>query len=66
MTNRNLGSQTSLRPTKLHGEIDRARLLRRLGKYKRLYRRPPWGRGLDWCRPYMAMMAELMDELEPR
>jgi hypothetical protein len=65
-TNRNLGSQTSLRPTKRRGELDRARLLRRLRKYKRLYRRPPWGRGLDWSRPYLAMMAELMDELEPR
>jgi hypothetical protein len=65
VTNRHLGSQTSLRPTR-RGELDRARLLRRLRKYKRLYRRRPWGRGLEWCRPYLAMMAELMDELEPR
>lgn len=66
VNNRSLGSQTSLRPTPRSGEIDRARLLRRLRRYKRLYRRRPWGRGLDWCRPYLAMMAELMDELEPR
>jgi hypothetical protein len=66
VTSRHLGSQTSLRPTPRHGELDRARLLRRLRKYKRLYRRPPWGSGLGWCRPYLAMMADLMDELEPR
>jgi hypothetical protein len=66
VNNRTLGSQTSLRPTKRRGEIDRARLLQRLRRYKRLYRRPPWGRGLGWCRPYMAMMDELMRELEPR
>ena len=66
VTNRHLGSQTSLRPTMRYGEIDRARLLRRFRKYKWLYRRRPWGRGLDWCRPYLAMMADLMDELRPR
>jgi hypothetical protein len=66
VNNRTLGSQTSLRPTKYRGELDRARLLRRLRKYKRLYRRRPWGRGLEWCHPYVAMMAQLMEELEPR
>ncbi len=66
VTNKTLGSQTSMRPTPRRGELDRARLLRRLRKYKRLYRRRPWGRGLDWCRPYLAMMGELMDDLEPR
>jgi hypothetical protein len=66
VTHRHLASQTSLRPTPRRGELDRARLLRRLRKYKRLYRRRPWGHGLEWCRPYLAMMAELTEELEPR
>ena len=66
VNNRTLGSQTSLRPTPRRGELDRARLLRRLRKHKRLYHRRPWGLGLEWSRPYLAMMADLMDELEPR
>jgi hypothetical protein len=66
VNNRTLGSQTSLRPTKRHGEIDRSRLLYRLRRYKTLYRRWRWQREPAWCRPYVAMMAELMDELEPR
>lgn len=64
--NRNLGSQTSLRPTKRRGELTAARLRRRLGRHKLLYRRPRWQRTPQWARPYVAMMAELMDELEPR
>lgn len=63
--NRSLGSQTSLRPTVRRGELTRARLLRRLARYKRLYRRRRWPREPDWARPYMALMADLMDELEP-
>lgn len=59
VANRNLGSSTVLR------RVERpADLLRRLGPYKRLYTRdlPP---ELAWARPYVAMMAELMDDLEP-
>lgn len=65
VNNRTLGSQTSLRPTARRGELTRARLLRRLARYKRLYRRRRWPPEPDWARPYMAMMADLMDELEP-
>jgi hypothetical protein len=66
VNNRTLGSQTSLRPATYLGELDRTRLLRRLRRYKRLYRRRRWQREPAWSRPYLAMMAELMDELEPR
>jgi hypothetical protein len=65
VNNRSLGSQTSLRPAAVLGEIDRPRLLRRLARYKRLYRRRRWPREPAWARPYIRMMAELMDELEP-
>jgi hypothetical protein len=63
LMNRTLGSQTSLgvrRPT-----ISRHRLLRRWRRYRRLYRRP-LAPGLEWARPYAAMMDELMQELQPR
>jgi hypothetical protein len=59
LANRNLGSRTVLR------RVDRTtQLLRRLALYKRLYHREPRAE-LAWARPYVAMMAELMDELEP-
>jgi hypothetical protein len=63
VNNRTLGSQTSLRPTHRGRELTRERLLRRLARYRRLYRRP---RGPAWCHPYLAMMAALMDELRAR
>jgi hypothetical protein len=66
INNRTLGSQTSLRPTARHGEIDRSRLLQRLRRYKALYRRRRWPREPAWSRPYMTMMGQLMDKLEPR
>jgi hypothetical protein len=60
--NRTLASQTSLGG---NGPVpSRAALLRRYERYRRLYREP-----LDtpaWCAPYLARMAALMDELEPR
>jgi hypothetical protein len=60
VTNRNLGSTTVL------GRFDGpAPLLRKLRRYKRLYRREPRAE-LAWARPYVVMMAELMDELEPK
>jgi hypothetical protein len=59
VANRNLGSSTVLQ------RIDRpAELLRRLGPYRRLYHREPRTE-LAWARPYVTMMAELMDDLEP-
>ena len=63
--NRTLGSQTSLRPAARRGELTPPRLRRRLARYKRLYRRRRWPAQPAWTRPYMAMTAELMDELEP-
>jgi hypothetical protein len=65
INNRTLGSQMSLRPTVRRGELDRARLLRRLARYKRLYRRRLPGRPA-WAGPYIERMAALMDELGPR
>jgi hypothetical protein len=62
LMNRTLGSQTSLglrRPT-----ISRDQLLRRWRRYRRIYRRP-LPPGLQWARPYTAMMDELMGELQP-
>jgi hypothetical protein len=64
INNRTLGSQTSMRPASRRGELDRARLLRRLARYKRLYRRTLPGRP-PWARPYVARMAELMDQVDP-
>ena len=60
VANRNLASQTSLDPSK--PTISHARLIRKLRRYRRLYRRAPPA-GVEWCRPYLAMMAELMAEL---
>jgi hypothetical protein len=63
VANRNLGSQTTLahlRPT-----IDRAKLLRKYRSYKHLYHRPP-PRELNWCRPYLKQMSELMADLNVR
>jgi hypothetical protein len=59
--NRTLASQTSLalgKPT-----VTRAECLHKLRRYRALYR-APIAPELEWSRPYLAMMAELMDELE--
>ncbi len=63
VANRTLASQTTLSLRKQ--EISRGALLRKYRRYMKLYRRtlPP---DLEWSRPYVAMMAELMAELEPR
>jgi hypothetical protein len=61
--NRTLASYTSMglgRPT-----VTRAELVRKLEGYRALYRRPV-PPGLEWCRPYLGEMAQLMDELEVR
>jgi hypothetical protein len=59
IANRTLGSATVI--ARVDGPRD---LLRRLGPYRRLYHRRMGGE-LEWARPYVAMMADLMDELEP-
>jgi hypothetical protein len=59
IANRTLGSATVLRQIERPGQ-----LLRRFEAYRRLYRRDA-GADLAWAGPYVAMMAALMDELEP-
>jgi hypothetical protein len=60
LANRTLASATVLR------EVGRpADLLRKLDPYRRLYRRK-LGAEYAWAQPYLARMAELMDELEAR
>ncbi|HKJ35318.1 MAG TPA: hypothetical protein VKA36_02015 [Solirubrobacterales bacterium] len=66
INNRTLASQTSLRPTSRDGEIDSGRLLQRLRRYRQIYRRRRWWRDPAWSRPYVALMAELMEDVEPR
>jgi hypothetical protein len=61
--NRNLASQTSLGVRRT--TVTRSLLVRKLRQYRRLYRRMDLA-GLEWCRPYVAMMAELMDEVTVR
>jgi len=61
--NRTLASQTSLAIGK--PSITRSQLIRKYHRYKRLYRKVEVSE-LAWCRPYVGMMAELMDQLEIR
>lgn len=65
VNNRTLASQTSLRRARRLGEPTRARLIRRMWRYRLVYR-TPWPPRPAWCRPYVALMASLMDELETR
>jgi hypothetical protein len=58
--NRTLGSQTSL--AYVH---ERSQLIRKYHEYMRLYKRRG-APGLEWCRPYLAMMADIMDRLKVR
>jgi hypothetical protein len=58
--NRTLGSQTSLAYV-----TRRSQLIWKYHRYKALYRRLEM-RELPWCRPYLEMMADLMDELKPK
>jgi hypothetical protein len=58
--NRTLGSQTSLAWRK--PVLTRCQLVRKCRRYKRLYREGVTP-DLAWCRPYLAMMADLMDQL---
>ena len=61
--NRNLASQTTLRFAQQR--LGRAELLRKYRRYRRLYRQP-LHEELRWCQPYVARMAELMDDLRLR
>jgi hypothetical protein len=62
--NRSLASQTSL--GWLEGRVPtRAELIRKLQRYRRLYRCPLPQR-LAWCAPYVAMMGDLVDGIGVR
>jgi hypothetical protein len=61
VANRTLASQTTLSQRK--HVITRSELIRKYRRHKKLYERP-LPPDLAWCRPYVAMMADLMDELE--
>jgi hypothetical protein len=63
LQNRNLSSQTLLGWRK--PPIGRNKLLRRYRRHRRFYHRVALPPGLAWARPYVAAMAELMDELQP-
>jgi hypothetical protein len=58
LTNRSLASQTSLR--RHRRPVDRAALLRKARRYRRLYERPRDG----WAAPYVERMAALMKQLD--
>lgn len=61
--NRTLASQTSL--ALWTPVLTRAELVAKYHKYLRLYTKREQA-GLEWCRPYTGMMAQLMGELELR
>jgi hypothetical protein len=68
VANRTLASRSSLRDLRGHAgvvPVSRAELLRKFHRYRKLYDRPLHP-DLGWCRPYVAMMGELMAELEPK
>jgi hypothetical protein len=61
--NRTLASQTSLRFRK--PSITRSQLIRKYRRYRTLYSKLDLP-DMPWCRPYLAMMADLMDHLRVR
>lgn len=63
LANRTLASQTTLSQKKVM--ISSSELIRKFRRYKKLYARP-LPPELAWAGPYMAMMAELMEELQIR
>jgi len=63
LQNRNLASQTSL--SMRRRTMTRWKLVRKYREYRCLYARAV-APGLEWCRPYMALMAELMENLHVR
>ena len=62
IANRTLASMTSLRVHHTRHHFRRGELVRKYRRYRRLYRRRE-ATVPDWSRPYVEMMAELMDEL---
>ena len=63
LMNRTLASQTSLAFNR--SSVSASYVIRKYKKYKKLYTMPVPGE-LAWAEGYMSMVAELMDELEPR
>lgn len=63
LMNRTLASQTSLGYPR--GPISRSTTLRKLQRYRRLYRQPLRPE-LAWAQPYADQMRALVDDLEPR
>lgn len=66
LMNRTIASRTSLHltaPDRI-GSASRRQLLRKFARYRRLYPRP-LPPDLAWSRPYVAMMRDLMQQLEP-
>jgi len=63
LQNRNLASQTSLRFRE--GRMTRWKLVCKYREYNRLYGRTSVA-GLEWCRPYLARLTELMENLHLR
>ena len=64
VANRTLASQTTLLSLRKR-QIGRRELLLKYRRHRKLYDRP-LPPDLEWCRPYAAMMADLMTELELR
>jgi hypothetical protein len=64
VANRNLGSRTTLLGLRKR-QITRPELLRKYRRHVKLYERTLEPE-IAWCRPYVAMMVDLMAELEPR
>lgn len=62
IANRTLASMTSLRIHHPQHRFRRGELVRKYRRYKRLYRRRE-ATAPEWSRPFVRMMAELMDEL---
>lgn len=67
VANRSLASRSSLRASRGsdNAPVSRAYLLRRLRRYQRLYRQPV-PPDVAWCRPYVSLMGELVQELRAR
>jgi hypothetical protein len=62
--NRTVASQTQMGGPRPY--VTRSELVRKANGYRRLYENPRLGDDLAWCRPYVEMMAALMDELKVR
>jgi len=65
LVNRTIASKTQLGAGDRKRSSTRAEMLRKLARYRRLYRRTDLSR-TPWAKPYVAQMAELTEELAPR